>query len=245
MRALRALPRGPWPIEITELSRHFVKGGVRIDVLRGVDLRLEPGEKVAVLGQSGSGKSTFLQLLGTLDRPTAGGIRFGGLDVFSCAPAELDALRNREIGFVFQFHHLLPDQDALHNVLLPALIAGEPTAQATAEARRLLDAVGLGHRLHHRPGELSGGEQQRVAIARALVRGPSLLLADEPTGNLDPATALEVFDLLMGLGEERKATVVTVTHSMELAARFGRRLRLDRGRFVDPDGAPAPAAEAL
>lgn len=233
MSAARQLPRGPWSISVRGLSRSFEKGGHRIDVLRGVDLDLAPAERVAIVGQSGSGKSTFLQILGTLDRPSAGGIRFGDLDVFSCAPAELDALRNREIGFVFQFHHLLPDQDALHNALLPALIGGVGFGQAKRDAERLLDAVGLQHRHSHRPGELSGGEQQRVAIARALVRAPSLLLADEPTGNLDPATATEVFDLLVGLGEERQATVVTVTHSTELAQRFGRRLRLVQGRFDD------------
>lgn len=233
MSEVRKLPRGPWPIAVRGLSRRFEKGGHRIDVLQDVDLDLSPGERVAIVGQSGSGKSTFLQILGTLDRPSAGGIRFGALDVFSCAPAELDALRNREIGFVFQFHHLLPDQDALHNALLPALIGGASFGEAKREAGRLLDAVGLSHRHSHRPGELSGGEQQRVAIARALVRGPSLLLADEPTGNLDPRTADEVFDLLLGLGEERRATVVTVTHSTELAARFGRRLRLVQGRFDD------------
>jgi lipoprotein-releasing system ATP-binding protein len=234
MTGRTSIPAGPWPVEVTALSRTFEKGGHRLTVLDAVDLSLEPKDRVAIVGQSGSGKSTFLQILGTLDRPTSGRIRFGGSDVFSCAPAELDALRNREIGFVFQFHHLLPDQDALHNAMMPALIAGMPYANARKVATRGLEAVGLGGRLSHKPGELSGGEQQRVAIARALIREPSLILADEPTGNLDPATASEVFDLLMGLGDERKATLVVVTHSLDLARRFPRQLRLKSGRFV-PD----------
>jgi lipoprotein-releasing system ATP-binding protein len=202
-----------------------------------VDLTLEAGERVAILGQSGSGKSTLLHMLGTLDRPQRGRIWFGDRDVFSRSPSELDALRNREIGFVFQFHHLLADQDALHNVMVPALIAGEPAAKAEAESAALLKRVGLGARLRHRPGELSGGEQQRVAIARALIRSPSLLLADEPTGNLDPRTAAGVFDLLLELNAEVGSTLVIVTHSHELAE------RLDR-RFVLRDGCLSPVGVA-
>ncbi len=224
-------------VRVEALHRFFVKGGVTLPVLSGVDLTLEAGERVAILGQSGSGKSTLLHMLGTLDRPQRGRIWFGDRDVFSRSPSELDALRNREIGFVFQFHHLLADQDALHNVMVPALIAGEPAAKAEAESAALLKRVGLGARLRHRPGELSGGEQQRVAIARALVRSPSLLLADEPTGNLDPRTAAGVFDLLLELNAEVGSTLVIVTHSHELAE------RLDR-RFVLRDGCLSPVGVA-
>ncbi|NOY25973.1 MAG: ABC transporter ATP-binding protein, partial [Oligoflexia bacterium] len=179
------------------LHKRFVKGGETLDVLRGVDLSLDAGDMVAIVGQSGSGKSTFLHVLGTLDRPTQGRVFFDEQDVFQRSGAALDALRNRRVGFIFQFHHLLPDQDALHNVMIPGLIGGEPAAQAQAQAQDLLARVGLSDRLRHRPGELSGGEQQRVAIARALVRRPGLLLADEPTGNLDPDTASGVFKMLM------------------------------------------------
>ena len=224
-------------VRVEALHRFFVKGGVTLPVLSGVDLTLEAGERVAILGQSGSGKSTLLHMLGTLDRPQRGRIWFGDRDVFSRSPSELDALRNREIGFVFQFHHLLADQDALHNVMVPALIAGEPAAKAEAASAALLQRVGLGARLRHRPGELSGGEQQRVAIARALVRSPSLLLADEPTGNLDPRTAAGVFDLLLELNAEVGSTLVIVTHSHELAE------RLDR-RFVLRDGCLLPVGVA-
>ena len=220
-------------IVVEGLEKSFSKGDVRVDVLRGVDLRLDPGDQLAIVGQSGSGKSTFLHILGTLDRPTAGRIAFGGRDVFQRSDSALDALRNREIGFVFQFHHLLPDHDAMHNVMLPAIIGGVPMAEARASARDLLERVGLGHRLTHRPGELSGGEQQRVAIARALVRKPSLVLADEPTGNLDPGTAGEVFDMLVDLNAGTGATMVIVTHSMELAARFPRTMQVVDGRLEE------------
>ncbi len=220
-------------IQVEGLSKSFHKGGVRLDVLRDLDLTLDPGDRVAIVGQSGSGKSTFLHILGTLDRPTSGRIAFGGRDVFDRSASELDALRNREIGFVFQFHHLLPDHDALHNVMLPAIIGGHAPGKAEEKARAMLEHVGLGARMKHKPGELSGGEQQRVAIARALVREPSLVLADEPTGNLDPDTAAEVFELFMGLHDRSGATLVVVTHSMDLAAKFPRRLKLVEGRFEE------------
>jgi lipoprotein-releasing system ATP-binding protein len=226
---------GGIPIKVEGLSKTFWKGGQELRVLRDLDLHLGAGERVAVVGQSGSGKSTFLHVLGTLDRPTSGQIWFGDRRVFSRGDAELDALRNREIGFVFQFHHLLPDQDALHNVMLPALIGGESMSGARKRATHLLERVGLGQRLTHKPGELSGGEQQRVAIARALVRKPSLVLADEPTGNLDPGTASAIFDILMELNAEEGTTLVVVTHSMELASQFGRVLRLVDGRFDHSD----------
>jgi lipoprotein-releasing system ATP-binding protein len=228
-------------VRIEGLSKTFVKGGRELRVLRGLDLSLAAGEKVAVVGQSGCGKSTFLHLLGTLDRPSTGQIWFGDRPVFSRSDAELDALRNQEIGFVFQFHHLLPDHDALRNVMLPALIGGVPMGQARNRAADLLTRVGLGERLGHRPGELSGGEQQRVALARALVRRPSLVLADEPTGNLDPETAGGIFDMLMELNAEEGTTLVVVTHSTELAQRFPRCLRLESGAFV---GRPSGGGDA-
>ncbi len=222
-------------LQVTGLSRSFQKGGQTIDVLRGVDLTLTPGDAVALLGQSGSGKSTFLHILGGLEPPTAGHVLVDGDPVpLHMRPAEeIDRFRNLRVGFIFQFHHLLPDHDALTNAAMPALIAGEPTRVARERARASLERVGLGQRLHHKPGELSGGEQQRVAIVRALLLQPGLVLADEPTGNLDPSTASEILDILLEHTREQGATLVTVTHSHELAARFSRRLRLREGRFLE------------
>ena len=209
-------------ITVEGLEKSFSKGGNRVDVLRGVDLSLAAGDRVAIVGQSGSGKSTFLHILGTLDRPTAGRIAFGGRDVFERSDAALDALRNREIGFVFQFHHLLPDHDAMHNVMLPAVIGGVPMDEARARAADLLTRVGLGHRLTHRPGELSGGERQRVAIARALVAEPKCVLMDEPTGNLDHDTAETIQALFMRLNRELSISMIVVTHDLELAGKMDR-----------------------
>ena len=223
-------------VRVEALHRFFVKGGVTLPVLSGVDLTLEAGERVAILGQSGSGKSTLLHMLGTLDRPQRGRIWFGDRDVFSRSPSELDALRNREIGFVFQFHHLLADQDALHNVMVPALIAGEPAAKAEAESAALLKRVGLGARLRHRPGELSGGEQQRVAIARALTNEPRLLLADEPTGNLDPETATAVFQQLYELARTTGVAAVIATHNLELARYMDRVFAMKDGHLEKQRG---------
>jgi lipoprotein-releasing system ATP-binding protein len=231
---------GGFAIRVEGLTKTFHKAGHRLDVLRGIDLVLEAGERVAIVGQSGSGKSTFLHILGTLDRPTSGKIWFRGSEVFTRSEAQLDSLRNREIGFVFQFHHLLPDHDAVHNVMMPLLIAGESAPRAKATASALLERVGLGGRLTHRPGELSGGEQQRVAIARALVRKPALVLADEPTGNLDPTTAADIFDMFLDINREHGSTVVVVTHSVALADRFPRTLHLQRGTFVDSTVAGSP-----
>jgi lipoprotein-releasing system ATP-binding protein len=220
-------------VEVDALHRSFVKGGQRIDVLRGADLVIEPGGSVAVVGQSGCGKSTFMHLLGGLEAPTAGEVRVDGSRLHDRPRAEMDAYRNRTVGFVFQFHHLLPDHDALDNAAMPCFVARVDAAQARASARAGLARVGLAERLHHRPGELSGGEQQRVAIARALVMRPGLLLCDEPTGNLDPATAAEVLALLLELNREAGTTLVVVTHSEELAARLQRRVRLRDGRFEE------------
>jgi lipoprotein-releasing system ATP-binding protein len=220
-------------LEVRGLSKRYSKAGVEIDVLRDVDLDLPPGESAAVVGPSGSGKSTFMHLLGLLDRPTSGQILLDGIDVTRAAESERNRLRNRRVGFVFQSHNLLPELDALGNVMVPVRLAGGGEVIARARAEALLGAVGLGHRLRHRPGELSGGEQQRVAIARALVMAPGLVLADEPTGNLDPSTASGVFRLLMELNHQLGSTLLVVTHANEIAAAFPRRLVLVDGRFVE------------
>ncbi|HMV65914.1 MAG TPA: ABC transporter ATP-binding protein [Myxococcota bacterium] len=220
-------------LEIRGLAKRYHKAGVEISVLREVDLDLAPGATAAVVGPSGSGKSTFMHMIGLLDRPTSGQIRLDGRDVTALPEAERDQVRNRRVGFVFQSHNLLPELDAVGNVMVPVRLAGAGEAVARARAEALLGAVGLRHRLRHRPGELSGGEQQRVAIARALVMGPGLVLADEPTGNLDPSTAAGVFRLLMELNQQLGSTLLVVTHANEIAAAFPRRLVLTDGRFVE------------
>jgi lipoprotein-releasing system ATP-binding protein len=212
-----------------------------VEVLHGVDLRVDQGEFVALIGPSGSGKSTLLNLLGLLDRPTAGTYRLQGQDTTTLDEQGLTLLRREALGFVFQFHHLLPAFSALENVTLPALMReGRVSRAALAEATAMLEAVGLGAALHKRPGELSGGMQQRVAIARALVHAPPLVLADEPTGNLDTGSADEVFALMRRLHAERGTTFVVVTHDPRLAARCDRTVRLVDGR-IDSDRASAPA----
>ena len=228
-----ATPNAGLHIRIQGLTKYFSKDAARIEVLRGIDMVLTPGERVSIVGHSGSGKSTFLQVLGTLDRPSGGRILFNSQDVFARPARAVDALRNRQIGFVFQFHHLLPDHDALRNVMMPALIAGEDPLAAEERAATLLGRVGLGKRLSHKPGKLSGGEQQRVAIARAVMRRPALLLADEPTGNLDRQTASGVLDMMLELNAEVGCTLVVVTHDPELAGRLERRMTLADGRFVE------------
>ncbi len=220
-------------IKIKNLSRSHRKGVRKIEVLKGIDIELTPGERIAIVGPSGSGKSTFLHLLGLLDRPTRGQILFDGTDVAQLADRRRAHLRNRKIGFVFQAHNLLPEQTAVGNVMVPVRFAGSSVKVAKARATALLEGTGLGDRLDHKPGELSGGEQQRVALARALVMGPGLVLADEPTGNLDPDTASGVFELMLQLNQQLGSTVVVVTHSLELAARFPRQLLLDAGQFVE------------
>jgi len=220
-------------VQIEGLVKVYEKGDQRIEVLSGIDLTLEPGDRVAVFGPSGSGKSTFLHLLGMLDHPTSGVIRLGGMDVNRQPDSVRDRLRNRSVGFVFQAHNLLMEHTALRNVMVPSRLAGASVAVAEQRASAVLRAVGLGKRLSHKPGELSGGEQQRVALARALVMGPGLVLADEPTGNLDPGTADGVFELMLKLNQQLGSTLVVVTHSQALASRFPRRLLLDRGRFEE------------
>jgi lipoprotein-releasing system ATP-binding protein len=220
-------------IEVRELWKSFKKGGEEIEVLRGIDLDIFIGDRISIVGQSGSGKSTFLQILGTLDFPTKGQIKWGPQSTFDLPAKEIDLLRNQNIGFIFQFHHLLPDHSAVLNVALPLIVSGTSRSVAENKARALLERVGLSHRLEHKPGELSGGEQQRVAIARALVTGPKLLLADEPTGNLDPKTADQIMGLLMELQSEIDGALVMVTHDVELAQGCPRRLTLVDGQFVE------------
>lgn len=211
------------------LTKVYRDGERRVVVLHGVDLDVEPGEMVAVVGPSGSGKSTLLHLLGGLDRPDAGAVRLGGQDLAELSGQRLARFRNQTIGFVFQFHQLLPDFDAEENVMIPLRIAGRRAAAAQERARELLEEVGLGERLDHYPSELSGGERQRVALCRALALEPPLLLADEPTGNLDPASGERVFSRLLELQELHGTTTVLVTHNPELAARCARIVQLDEG----------------
>jgi len=217
-------------IQAAGLSKTYGDGR-RIEVLVDLDLEVAAGEAVAIVGQSGVGKSTLLHVLGTLDKPTAGTVRFDGADVFALSEREQATFRNREIGFIFQFHHLLPDFSALENVMMPALIQGVSAAAAEPRARTVLERVGLGARLTHKPGELSGGEQQRVAVARAVVLEPRVILADEPTGNLDPETGGEVHDLLLELNRDHNITLVIVTHNEALSRLVHRTLRLQHGRL--------------
>lgn len=217
-------------VQTTALTRSFEQGGVRIDVLRGVDLTIEPGEIVALLGPSGSGKSTLLQAVGLLEGGFGGSLRIAGIEAGALSADDRTALRRDKIGFVYQFHHLLPDFTAQENVVLPQLVAGASEADATARAVELLTALGLGARLDHRPSQLSGGEQQRVAVARALANRPALVLADEPTGNLDEATADRVFEEFLELVRGQNSAALVATHNERLAARMDRVLRLHDGR---------------
>jgi lipoprotein-releasing system ATP-binding protein len=213
------------------LTKTFVKDGTPIEVLRSIDLEIRRGETLAITGRSGAGKSTLLQILGTLDRPSAGRVVLDGHDVFGFPEARLAAFRGSFVGFVFQFHHLLPELTTLENASMPALIARRPRSEASARAESMLQRVGLGHRLTHLPSELSGGEQQRVALARALVMEPPLVLADEPTGNLDDATGTQILELLDGLVREKGVAVVVVTHHTGLANSMHRRLHMAGGRI--------------
>jgi lipoprotein-releasing system ATP-binding protein len=227
-------------LEARALRRSFPMGEGRIEVLRAIDLSIAPAERVAIVGASGVGKSTLLHILGTLDRPTSGTLSFAGEDLLTKDSRELARFRNRSLGFIFQFHHLLPEFNAVENVMMPGLIRGERGAEIRDRAERLLGEVGLEHRIEHPVGKLSGGERQRVAVARALVSGPTLLLADEPTGNLDPKTGDQVLNLLLEMNRSHGTALVVVTHSPEVAEKLGRTVVLTDGYLGEPEGLDAP-----
>ena len=220
-------------LSIQGLVKVFEQGERRLEVLRGADLSVRAGEMVALVGPSGAGKSTLLQICGLLEKPDSGALSIAGEDAAKLSEVKRTALRGRTIGFVYQYHHLLPEFSALENLMIPQLITGTPKAEARERAQSLLADVGLSERAGHRPARLSGGEQQRVAIARALANRPALLLADEPTGNLDPATGDRVFELLIGLVRDKGLAALIATHNPSLADRMDRRLRLEDGRIVE------------
>ncbi|MEZ4370453.1 MAG: ABC transporter ATP-binding protein [Polyangiaceae bacterium] len=219
-------------VSISNLTKSFQHMGRTLDVLKGIDLTIEAGQILSIVGQSGAGKSTLLHCIGTLDLPTSGSIRLAGEELTTMSPGRLAAVRNQKIGFVFQFHHLLPEFNALENVMMPGLIQGRPRKEMEKRAMALLNEVGLHDRSDHRPGELSGGEQQRVAVARALVLEPALLLADEPTGNLDTATGNAIHDLFFSINQQHNTTVVVVTHNPAFAESMPRVVRMRDGKVV-------------
>ncbi len=223
-------------IEARSLSKHYWLNGHQIPVLKGIDVSIQSGELVSLTGPSGAGKSTLLHVLGTLDTPSGGDVIMDGVDVWKQTPAGIARFRNERIGFVFQFHHLLPEFTAIENVMMPGRVARRPWAEVEQRARLLLTEVGLAQRLEHRPGELSGGEQQRVALARALMNDPKVLLADEPTGNLDESTGRGIHEIIERLNKDRGLTAIVVTHNPRLAERMPRRLHLDKEGLRDSNG---------
>ncbi|EDK26373.1 ABC transporter, ATP-binding protein [Vibrionales bacterium SWAT-3] len=220
-------------LQCNDIRKTYREGSLDTEVLKGVSFEIEKGELVSIIGTSGSGKSTLLHILGALDDASAGSVSFLGQDLAKLSSNKQAKLRNQHLGFVYQFHHLLSDFSALENVAMPLLIGGEKPAKAKQEAQLLLDKVGLSHRVDHRPSELSGGERQRVAIARALVNKPALVLADEPTGNLDHNTALSIYDLMRELNREYDTAFLVVTHDGELAAKMDRQLHMQDGLLVN------------
>ncbi len=218
-------------IVINNLYKSFHNDGVETPVLKGVSLSIAQGDSLAIVGASGAGKSTLLHLIGTLDRPSSGDILFEGTSLLGLNEKQLSRFRNQVLGFVFQFHHLLPDFTALENVMMPLLIGGCSQAEARVQAKTVLERVDLASRLSHRPSQLSGGEQQRVALARAVVTKPRVILADEPTGNLDTPNGTKIFDLLLSLNEELKTTLIVVTHNDELAGRLGQTVQMIDGKI--------------
>jgi lipoprotein-releasing system ATP-binding protein len=221
-------------IEAVNLTKSFQMAGLELTVLKGINLQIARGEILAIVGASGAGKSTLLHILGTLDRPTGGTVLFERQDLFQLSDQKQAEFRNRRIGFVFQFHHLLPEFTALENVCLPAYIQNRSANDVQAEATSLLKDVGLDHRINHKPGELSGGEQQRVAVARALIQQPDLVLADEPTGNLDTHTGDALFNLMRTLNRARGISFVIVTHNEKLSAQADRIIHMEDGQIVQP-----------
>mgnify|MGYP000884398113 FL=1 len=219
-------------IDVVDLYKTFPMGGRELVVLNNINLRIQRGELIAIMGASGAGKSTLLQILGTLDRPTKGTVSFDGQNLFQLTEQQQAEFRNKRVGFVFQFHHLLPEFTALENACLPAMIQKREMADVVGEATKLLGEVGLGDRLHHKPGELSGGEQQRVSVARALMQQPDLVLADEPTGNLDSHTGDALFALMRQLNRSRGTTFVIVTHNDKLSAQADRIVSMQDGAII-------------
>jgi lipoprotein-releasing system ATP-binding protein len=229
----RVTKEGGLVLEATGVMRSFRQGPIDLQVLQGVNLSVRPGERIAIIGASGSGKTTLLQILGGLDAPTAGTVKVAGSDIHSLAEKPRGELRNRTLGFIYQFHHLLPEFSALENVAMPLLVRRTPRHEAESTARAILERVGLGQRLVHRPHELSGGERQRAAVARALVTGPRIVLADEPTGNLDGGNAESVFELMLQLNRELRTSLIVVTHDRRLASRMDRILELEGGNLLE------------
>ena len=220
-------------LKVENLGKYFPAPEGRIDVLRGLSFDLEKGERIAVVGRSGAGKSTLLHIIGTLDHPSSGHVLYDGENILGRRSGTLAKFRNSSLGFIFQFHHLLPEFTALENVMMPVILARKPHQDARKQAREILGLVGLDNRMEHKPGELSGGERQRVAVARAMVMNPKILLADEPTGNLDGRTGDEIHDLLITLNEERNMSMIIVTHNLDLAKRMTRQIRLFHGQAME------------